>query len=106
MRKLIAVLAILAAPVAVAPPAPADVPCRAELYSIYANNLNEMDGKDELRFSIGGNLYPTVHKDWVKIASGKTKYSAAFERPSGLISTSTGSAIFSLREVTPPAAGS
>nr|WP_062338844.1 hypothetical protein [Herbidospora sakaeratensis] len=108
MRKLIGVLALSAAvvaPVAVAAPAYAAVPCRVELYSIYANNVDESDGRDELRFSVGGNLYPTVNYNHVKMVTGDTKYPASFENPSSVITSVGGSVSFTLREVTLPSPG-
>ncbi|WP_062346424.1 hypothetical protein [Herbidospora yilanensis] len=109
MRKLFGVLALstaLVAPVAVAAPAHAAVPCRVELYSIYANNVDETDGRDELRFLVGGNLYPRVNSNHVKMVTGDIAYGASFENPSSVITSTGGSVSFSLREVTLPSPGS
>ncbi|GAA4914890.1 hypothetical protein HD597_010683 [Nonomuraea thailandensis] len=76
--------------------------CRVELYDIDNLNVAERDGKDELRFLVGGNLFPN---GYVNMRNGDDADPADFGNPSTVVS-SAGSVSFNLREVTPPAIGS
>ncbi|GAA2210496.1 hypothetical protein GCM10009850_059550 [Nonomuraea monospora] len=116
-HKLIAALALatgLAAPAAlVATPALAATSttlsstmastCRVELYDIDNLDVDERDGKDELRFLVGGNLFP--RPGYFAMRNGDDGDPADFGNPSTAVS-STGSVSFNLREVTPPIVGS
>ncbi|TYB59222.1 hypothetical protein FXF51_35215 [Nonomuraea sp. PA05] len=109
-HKLIAALALaagLAAPaVLAASPATATAMaanCRVELYDIDNLNVDERDGKDELRFLVGGNLFP--NNGYVNMRNGDDADPADFGNPSTVVGNS-GSVSFSLREVTPPVVGS
>ncbi|MEU7899982.1 hypothetical protein AB0B45_45010 [Nonomuraea sp. NPDC049152] len=103
-HKLIAALSLavgLVAPVALAasPAAAAAGSCRVELYDIDALNVGERDGHDELRFLVGGNLFP--NNGWFTMDTGDDGDPADFGHPSTVV-TSNGTASFNLREVTPP----
>ncbi|RJL32799.1 hypothetical protein [Bailinhaonella thermotolerans] len=111
-HKLITGLALaagLTAPVALtAAPAGAQAlasMCRVELYDIDAFDIAERDGEDELRFSVGGNLFPRFNANFFDMRNGDDGDPADFENPATTVS-STGSAGFSLREVDPPIVGS
>ncbi|MFG6191724.1 hypothetical protein [Nonomuraea sp. JJY05] len=107
-QKLIpglALAAVLAVPVALAaaPPAGATAraaTCRVELDYIDSNNVDESDGVDEIRVNLGGIMYPAGN-NWVNMWGGARAYTASFGSPSATISSS-GSALYSVREVTPP----
>ncbi|MET9251435.1 hypothetical protein [Nonomuraea sp. NPDC003709] len=107
-QKLIPALALtatLAVPtaLAVAPPAGATAraaTCRVELDYIDSNNVDESDNVDEIRINLGGIMYPAGN-NWVNMWAGSRAYTASFGSPSATISSS-GSALYSLREVTPP----
>ncbi|MBB5781239.1 hypothetical protein [Nonomuraea jabiensis] len=111
-HKLIPALALTAAlavpaALAVAPPAGAAArasTCRVELDYIDANNVDESDNVDEIRINLGGIMYPAGNT-WVNMWAGARAYTASFGSPSATIS-SAGSALFSVREVTPPLVGS
>ncbi|MEW1848188.1 hypothetical protein AB0392_60385 [Nonomuraea angiospora] len=111
-QKLIPALALTAAlavpaTLAAAPPAGATAraaTCRVELDYIDANNVDESDNVDEIRINLGGIMYPAGNT-WVNMWTGARAYTASFGSPSATIS-SAGSALFSLREVTPPWVGS
>ncbi|WP_169981884.1 hypothetical protein [Microbispora sp. H10836] len=79
--------------------------CTVELNSIYAGNVDEKDGRDELRFRVDGNLFPRVNSKYSTMTAGDTDYGSDFEDPTTIVDP-THSASFNLREVTPPAAGS
>ncbi|MGW5266698.1 hypothetical protein ACWEQG_37465 [Microbispora sp. NPDC004025] len=79
--------------------------CTVELYSIYAGNVDEKDGRDELRFRVDGNLFPRVNSNYSTMTAGDTDYGSDFEDPTTIVDASH-SASFQLREVTPPAVGS
>ncbi|MEV0379304.1 hypothetical protein [Nonomuraea sp. NPDC050643] len=107
--KLIAALALAAgliAPMAVAalPAAASSMAsfCQVELYDIDNLNVDERDGKDELRFLVGGNLFP--NNGYYNMRNGDDGDPADFGFPSTVVSD-TGSVSFDLREVTPPAVG-
>ncbi|MFG1704987.1 hypothetical protein ACFLIM_17505 [Nonomuraea sp. M3C6] len=103
-HKLIATLALavgLAAPTALAasPAAAATGSCLVELHDIDALNVAERDGHDELRFLVGGNLFP--NNGWFSMSTNSDGDPNQFGFPSTVVS-STGTASFNLREVTPP----
>lgn len=96
-------LALVSAPAqAAATPATA---CIVSLYSIYAGNVDENDGRDELRFRVDGNLFPRFNSNYSTMTAGDTDYASNFESPTTVVDASH-SASFNLREVTPPAVGS
>jgi hypothetical protein len=98
----------LAVPVGVAAPAQAvtaATACTVELSSIYAGNVAERDGRDELRFRVDGNLFPRFNSNYSTMTAGDTDYGSNFEDPTTVVDGSH-SASFNLREVTPPATGS
>jgi hypothetical protein len=109
-HKLIAALALatgLAAPVALtASPASAAMAgsCTVTLYDIDAFNVAERDGRDELRFEVGGNLFPRFSSNWFGMTAGSDGDPGEFENPSDLI-VNNNDVTFDLREVTPPAVG-
>lgn len=108
--KLIPALALAAAltvPAASAAPANASAvstSCRVEFYDLDAINVAESDGQDELRLRVDGYLYPTGN-DWVPMQAGDDADPDDFDDV-GVTAGTTGIVSFSLREVTPPAAGS
>ncbi|MFI6735196.1 hypothetical protein ACIBI9_19900 [Nonomuraea sp. NPDC050451] len=107
-QKLIPALAlatVLAVPAALAaaPAAGATAraaTCRVELDYLDSNYVDESDGVDEIRINLGGIMYPAGNT-WVSMWAGARAYTASFGSPSATIS-SAGSALFSVREVTPP----
>jgi hypothetical protein len=102
---LAAALAVPAA-LAAAPPAGATTAaasCLVELGYVDLNNVDELDGTDEVRIDLGGLLYPGTGSA-VRMRSGDRALSASFGNPSTTI-TPTGSAVYSVREVTPPFPG-
>ncbi|HUR02750.1 MAG TPA: hypothetical protein VM347_09430 [Nonomuraea sp.] len=107
-HKLIPALALAAglavpATLATAPPAGATAraaTCRVEVDFVDSNNVDESDGVDEIRINLGGIMYPAGNT-WVSMWAGARAYTASFGSPSATIG-SAGSALFSLREVTPP----
>ncbi|MGI5270469.1 hypothetical protein ACQEUU_15045 [Nonomuraea sp. CA-218870] len=107
-HQLIAGLALavgLVVPPAVtaAPAAAMATSCRVELYDIDSLNAAERDGRDELRFLVGGNLFPRFNDDYFPMVTGGDGDPADFEFPTSIVTI--GSVGFDLREVTPPAAG-
>jgi hypothetical protein len=108
-HKLIAGLALavgLVVPPAVtaSPAAAMATSCRVELYDIDSLNAAERDGRDELRFLVGGNLFPRFNDNYFPMVTGGDGDPADFESPTTIVGT-IGSVGFDLREVTPPAAG-
>ncbi|MFC4118742.1 hypothetical protein [Nonomuraea zeae] len=108
-HKLIAALALvtgLAAPVAMtaSPAAARAATCTVTLYDIDAFNVAERDGRDELRFEVGGNLFPRFNSNWFGMTAGSDGDPGQFENPSDLI-VGNSNVTFDLREVTPPAVG-
>ncbi|MEV4169249.1 hypothetical protein [Nonomuraea sp. NPDC049709] len=105
-HKLIVSLGLvagLAVPAALAAsPAAAASQCRVELYDIDNLNIAERDGKDELRFLVGGNLFP--NNGYYNMYNGGDGDPGDFGYPSTVV-TSTGTVSFNLREVQPPAVG-
>jgi hypothetical protein len=109
-QKLIPALALAAglavpAALAAAPPAGATAAattCQVDLDYVDLYNVDESDGTDEVRIDLGGYFYPS---NWVNMRNGDRAYSGNFGSPNTTIGT-TGSANFSLREVTPPIVGS
>lgn len=107
-HKLIPALALAAglivpAALSASPAAAMTGSCRVELSDIDSLNVDERDGKDELRFMVGGNLFP--NNSYVNMRTGDDSGPTAFGGPSTVVN-STGTASFNLREVTPPAIGS
>ncbi|MFI6393973.1 hypothetical protein [Nonomuraea sp. NPDC050540] len=97
----------LTAGLAVAAASPADATaaastCRVELNFVDAYDVDENNG-DEIRINLAGYMYPSGNR-YVPMNNGDRAYSGNFANPSTTIGT-TGSALFSLREVTPPAVG-
>ncbi|GIH80068.1 hypothetical protein [Planobispora longispora] len=76
--------------------------CRVEVNYVDAYDTEENNG-DEIRINLAGYMYPSGN-NYVAMNSGDTAYSGNFANPATTIGT-TGSALFSLREVTPPAVG-
>ncbi|MDA0635442.1 hypothetical protein OUY22_18625 [Nonomuraea sp. MCN248] len=108
-HKLIAGLALtvgVVTPLAVTanPAAARATSCRVQLYDIDSLNAAERDGRDELRFLVGGNLFPRFTEDYFPMVTGGDGDPADFEHPTTVVGT-IGSVGFDLREVTPPAAG-
>ncbi|GAA4069146.1 hypothetical protein [Nonomuraea soli] len=77
--------------------------CSVSVYSVYAGDIAERDGRDEIRIKAGGNLYPG-DGFYKKFRTGDTFYSAAFDNAATTVDKDS-DARFSLREVKPPAAG-
>lgn len=107
-HKLVLALALtagLAVPAAVASPAGATAKastCRVELNFVDAHDTDE-NGGDEIKVNLAGFMYPTGNR-YVAMSNGDRAYSGNFANPTTTIGT-TGSALFSLREVTPPVVG-
>lgn len=109
-HKLIRALALtagLAVPAAVSAASPAGATtaaatCRVELNYVDAYDTDENNG-DEIKINLAGYMYPSGNQ-YVAMNNGDTAYSGNFANPATTIGT-TGSALFSLREVTPPAVG-
>ncbi|GAA0998693.1 hypothetical protein GCM10009555_098490 [Acrocarpospora macrocephala] len=109
-HKLILALALTAgltvsAAVSTASPAGATsaaATCRVELNYVDAYDVDENNG-DEIRINLAGYMYPSGNR-YVAMNNGDRAYSGNFANPTTTIGT-TGSALFSLREVTPPAVG-
>jgi hypothetical protein len=107
-HKLVLALALtasLAVPAAVSAASPADATakastCRVELNFVDAHDTDENNG-DEIRINLAGYMYPN---QYVAMNNGDRAYSGNFANPTTTIGT-TGSALFSLREVTPPVLG-
>ena len=105
-HKLVPALALAAA--LIAPAALAAAPsasasaratsCRVEFYDLDANNVDESDGKDELRLLVDNYLYPN---GWVNMRAGDDADPSDFNNVSTTVGT-TGLVSFSLREVAPP----
>ncbi|GAA2684409.1 hypothetical protein [Nonomuraea recticatena] len=76
--------------------------CRVELNYVDAYDVEENNG-DEIRIDLAGYMYPSGNQ-YVAVNNGDRAYSGNFANPTTTIGT-TGSALFSLREVTPPAVG-
>jgi hypothetical protein len=109
-HKLVLALALtasLAVPVAVSAASPAGATtkastCRVELNFVDAYDTDENNG-DEIKINLAGFMYPSGNQ-YVAMNNGDRAYSGNFANPATTIGT-TGSALFSLREVTPPAVG-
>ncbi|MFI7453956.1 hypothetical protein ACIBQX_41155 [Nonomuraea sp. NPDC049714] len=109
-HKLVLALALtagLAVPAAVPAASPADATtrastCRVEVNFVDAYDTDENNG-DEIRINLAGYMYPSGNR-YVAMNNGDRAYSGNFANPTTTIGT-TGSALFSLREVTPPAVG-
>ncbi|MEU4232838.1 hypothetical protein AB0F17_51835 [Nonomuraea sp. NPDC026600] len=102
---LTAGLAVSAALSAVSPAGAttAAATCRVELNYVDAYDTDENSG-DEIRINLAGYMYPSGNR-YVAMNNGDRAYSGNFAPgPTTTIGT-TGSALFSLREVTPPAVG-
>ena len=76
--------------------------CRVELNFVDAYDTDENNG-DEIRINLAGYMYPGGNQ-YVSMDNGDRAYSGNFANPATTIGT-TGSALFSLREVTPPTVG-
>ncbi|MGW0807687.1 hypothetical protein [Nonomuraea sp. NPDC002799] len=105
-HKLILALALTAG-LAVSAAAPAGATsaattCRVELGYLDAYDVEENNG-DEIRINLAGYMYPGGNQ-YVAMNNGDTAYSGNFANPTTTIGT-TGSALYSLREVTPPSVG-
>ncbi|MBB5078617.1 hypothetical protein [Nonomuraea endophytica] len=103
-HRLLPALALIAG-LAVAAASPADATaatCRVELNYVDAYDVDENNG-DEIRINLAGYMYPSGNQ-YVPMDNGDRAYSGNFANPTTTIGT-TGSALFSLREVTPPAVG-
>ncbi|MGS2648279.1 hypothetical protein [Streptosporangium sp. LJ11] len=108
-RKVIAALALaggLVAPMALAatPAAAMAGSCRVELYDIDAGNVADRDGRDEVRFLVGGNLFPTLNANYFGMNAGGDGDPGDFEDPTSIIQ-STQDVAFELRETDGPAWG-
>ncbi|GAA2986081.1 hypothetical protein [Streptosporangium longisporum] len=108
-RKVIAALALaagLVAPMALAAtPAAAMVgSCRVELYDIDAGNVADRDGRDEVRFLVGGNLFPRLNANYFGMNTGDDGDPGQFEDPATIIQN-TQNAVFDLRETDGPVWG-
>ncbi|WP_327090219.1 hypothetical protein OIE66_06245 [Nonomuraea sp. NBC_01738] len=76
--------------------------CRVELNFVDAYDTDENNG-DEIKVNLAGFMYPSGSR-YVSMHNGDRAYSGNFANPVTTIGT-TGSALFSLREVTPPVVG-
>lgn len=76
--------------------------CRVEVNYVDAYDVDENNG-DEIRVNLAGYMYPSGNR-YVAMNNGDRAYSGNFGNPATTIGT-TGSALFSLREVTPPVVG-
>jgi len=108
-RKVIAALALaggLVAPMALAatPAAAMAGSCRVELYDIDAGNVADRDGRDELRFLVGGNLFPRINANYYGMNAGDDGDPGDFEDPTSII-LNTQDVVFDLREVDGPVWG-
>lgn len=74
--------------------------CRVEVNFVDAYDTEENSG-DEVRIRLAGYMYPS---NYVAMNNGNRAFSGNFANPTTTIGT-TGSALFSLREVTPPVIG-
>ncbi|TXK35252.1 hypothetical protein [Nonomuraea sp. C10] len=92
-------LAVSAAPAAATSTAGT---CRVELNFVDAYDTDENNG-DEIRINLAGYMYPGGGR-YVAMNNGDRAYSGNFANPATTIGT-TGSALFSLREVTLPVVG-
>ncbi|MFI6317832.1 hypothetical protein ACIBG8_09965 [Nonomuraea sp. NPDC050556] len=105
-NKLICTLALTAAAaMTTAAPAVASstaTTCRVEVNYVDAYDTEE-NGGDEVKLNLAGYMYPSGNQ-YVAMSNGSTAYSGNFGNPTTTIGT-TGSALFSLREVTPPVTG-
>jgi hypothetical protein len=109
-HKLVLALALtasLAVPAAVSAALPAGATtkastCRVEVNFVDAYDTDENNG-DEIKINLAGFMYPSGNQ-YVAMNNGDRAYSGNFANPTTTIGT-TGSALFSLREVTPPAVG-
>ncbi|MEU4408639.1 hypothetical protein AB0F88_29315 [Streptosporangium sp. NPDC023963] len=108
-RKVIAALALaggLVAPVALAatPAAAMAGSCRVELYDIDAGNVADRDGRDEVRFLVGGNLFPRLNANYFGMNAGGDGDPGDFEDPTSII-LNTQDVVFDLRETDGPVWG-
>lgn len=108
-RKVIAALALaggLVAPTALtATPAAAMAgSCRVELYDVDAGNVADRDGRDEIRFLVGGNLFPRLNANYFGMNAGGDGDPGDFEDPTSII-LNTQNVVFGLRETDGPAWG-
>lgn len=105
-HQLILTLALTAGlAVAAASPAAARstaTTCRVELNYLDAYDTEESGG-DEIKINLAGYMYPSGNQ-YVAMNNGDTAYSGNFANPTTTIGT-TGSALYSVREVAPPAVG-
>jgi hypothetical protein len=109
-HKLVLALALtasLAVPVAVSAASPAGAAtkastCRVEVNFVDAYDTDENNG-DEIKINLAGFMYPSGNQ-YVAMSNGDRAFSGNFANPTTTIGT-IGSALFSLREVTPPAVG-
>ncbi|MET8004490.1 hypothetical protein [Nonomuraea glycinis] len=76
--------------------------CRVEVNFVDAHDTDENNG-DEIKINLAGFMYPSGNQ-YVAMNNGDRAYSGNFANPTTTIGT-TGSALFSLREVTPPVVG-
>ncbi|MGI5271608.1 hypothetical protein ACQEUU_20805 [Nonomuraea sp. CA-218870] len=102
--SLASALAVSAVSPAVSPAAATSTAgtCRVEVEYVDAYDVDENNG-DEIRINLAGFMYPGGNR-YVAMNNGDRAYSGNFANPVTTIGT-TGSALFSLREVTPPAVG-
>ncbi|WP_188195603.1 hypothetical protein [Nonomuraea sp. SYSU D8015] len=109
-HKLIRALALMAgltvsAAVSAASPVGATsaaTTCRVELDLVDAYDTEENNG-DEIKINLAGYMYPSGNQ-YAAMNNGDRAYSGNFASPTTTIGT-TGSALLSLREVTPPVVG-
>ncbi|MBO3751178.1 hypothetical protein J5X84_34325 [Streptosporangiaceae bacterium NEAU-GS5] len=102
----LAVAAVAAVAIALAGPARAAAGCIVELDSIYAGNVDEGSGVDEIRVEVDGQSYPRISRKWTEMFAGAIGYASQFEDPSVILDVDHSTVTFGLREVTPPAASS
>lgn len=76
--------------------------CRVEVNFVDAHDTDENNG-DEIRINLAGYMYPSGNR-YVAMNNGDRAYSGNFANPTTTIGV-TGSALFSLREVTLPVVG-
>ncbi|MDA0634034.1 hypothetical protein OUY22_11450 [Nonomuraea sp. MCN248] len=105
--RLLTALLASALTVSAVPPAPSQAAatagtCRVEVEYVDAYDVDENNG-DEIRINLAGYMYPGGGR-YVAMNDGDRAYSGNFANPATTIGTN-GSALFSLREVTPPAVG-
>lgn len=82
--------------------------CKITLSELEAFNVDDPDGKDELRIEVDGNLFPRQNKKYVVMTGGDKHGATIFENPTSslpLDASDETKRSFSLREVKPPIVG-